>query len=232
MFIYVHCKTTLIIININCTHFLSTYFYSSFCSIFALCFLFLRFAFSFDMIFRKPSSLWHLYKLIYLLTLAKFAQDMSYLREKKYLLQQWWMPCPLLLVATNKSGQEKFRDCLKATVLKQWFLHFVDHVFSHQRASLQNLGPFGQLLIFLKFPPYRVRFSDLYPDLLYKFIDNIPTLADLQNLYAKMSLGTSFPKGYLPFYCMTNGICCTGSQNQIKTTISHHKALFPTCGGG
>ena len=61
-------KQPLIKININCTHFLSTYFYSSFCSSFALCFLFLSFAFSFDIFSRKPSSFWHLYKLIYLLT--------------------------------------------------------------------------------------------------------------------------------------------------------------------
>merc|ERR1711983_132394 len=34
------------------------------------------------------------------------------------------------------------------------------------------------LFIFLKFPPCKVRFSDLYPDLLYKFMVNIPTLTD------------------------------------------------------
>ena len=65
-------KQPLIKININCTHFLSTYFYSSFCSSFALCFLFLSFAFSFDIFSRKPSSFWHLYKLIYLLTQTSF----------------------------------------------------------------------------------------------------------------------------------------------------------------
>ena len=111
--------------------------------------------------------------------LTKFEQDLSHLRKKISVatildaLSKFW------LSITNKSGQEeKLWDCLKATVLKQWLSNFVGHGFRPQRGSLQNLGPFGRLFIFLKFPPCKVRFSDLYPDLLYKCRAKIPTLTD------------------------------------------------------
>ena len=61
------------IVKINCTHHSTTYFYISFWWSFALCFLFLSFAFSFDIFFRNSSSSWHLYKVRYLFAQSAFA---------------------------------------------------------------------------------------------------------------------------------------------------------------
>ena len=41
-----------------------------------------------------------------------------------------------------------------------------------------------------------------------------------------------WPKCPGPFSGRINGICCTGSQSQIKMTILHHEALFPIWGEG
>ena len=116
----------------------------------------------------------------------------------------------------TKSHQQKwtrgFLRLLKATVLKKWLSKFVGHGFRPQRESLQNLGPFGQLFIFLKFPPLRsdflicTRIYSINWSSTSQFWQTLPaTIFILQSQYAK---------GYLPFSDQTNGICCTRSQRQ------------------
>ena len=58
---------------------------------------------------------------------------------------------------TEKVRKSKIEIALTATVFKLQLSNFAHLSFGHWRASPENLGQFGQLFIFPKFSPYKVR---------------------------------------------------------------------------
>ena len=67
-------------------------------------------------------------------------------------------------VESQSEKVRKIEIALTATVFKLQLPNFAHLSFRHWGASPQNLGPFGQLLIFLRFLTYKVRKSSLHPD--------------------------------------------------------------------
>ena len=172
------------------------------------------------MLHLRPMVIWSFSSsFISEMPLTKFEQDLSHLRKKNFGCNNtgclvhfcWWPPTKVDKKPPTKVDK-RFLRLLKATVLKKWLSKFVGHGFRPQRESLQNLGPFGQLFIFLKFPPLRsdflicTRIYSINWSSTSQFWQTLPaTIFILQSQYAK---------GYLPFSDQTNGICCTRSQRQ------------------
>ena len=91
----------------------------------------------------------------------------------------------------------KIEIALTATVFKLQLPNFAHLSFRHWGASPPNLGPFGQLLIFLRFLLYKVRQSSLHPDYW-------PNLSKSARLLGALT-GTFFDRSARKFARMSGG---------------------------